>query len=71
MTLRVYLDDVDATFNRALAAGAIEDSPVEDQFWGDRMGSLTDPFGYRRMLSQHLEEAPREEIEKRIQEKLL
>jgi PhnB protein len=42
----VYCDDVDALFKRATAAGAKVERPVQDQFWGDRMGSLVDPEGH-------------------------
>ncbi|MGH6613796.1 VOC family protein [Sphingomonas sp.] len=64
--VRVYLDDVDAAFARALAAGATQVSAVEDQFYGDRVGTLIDPFGNAWRLSQHLEDLSGDEIERRM-----
>src|SRR5260370_25914220 len=54
--LFLYLEDVDTTFNRAVAAGARVDMPLADQFWGDRYGKLTDPFGHHWGLAQHIED---------------
>ena len=45
MYLHFYTPDVDAVFSRAVAAGARVDTPLQDMFWGDRYGKLTDPFG--------------------------
>ena len=66
-SLMVYVEDVDSAFRRALDAGATEKRPVEDQFWGDRMGTLTDPFGHMWSLATHVEEVAPEEIERRMQ----
>ncbi|MGC1452068.1 MAG: VOC family protein [Candidatus Sulfotelmatobacter sp.] len=49
--LHIYVDGVDAAFDRAVKAGARVDMPVSDQFWGDRYGKLTDPFGHKRSHS--------------------
>jgi PhnB protein len=68
--LRVYVDDADATFGRALEAGAKQLAPVEDKFWGDRLGEIIDPSGFRWRISQHLEEVDHKEIERRMHEKL-
>ena len=66
--LMIYVPDVDAMFARALAAGAKEERPVADQFWGDRKGSLIDPFGHRWSLATHVEDVPDEEIQRRMEE---
>jgi PhnB protein len=62
--LHVYTDDVDAAWERAIAAGAEERTPLGDMFWGDRHGQLTDPFGHRWNLAQHIRDVPPEEIER-------
>lgn len=61
----LYVSDVDATFQQALAAGATETMPVEDMFWGDRYGKLVDPFGHNWHLATHVEDVAPEEMEKR------
>ena len=63
--IHLYLDDVDATANRAVAAGAKVTRPVADQFYGDRGGQLEDPFGHKWYVSTHKEDLSPEEIEKR------
>lgn len=65
-SLMVYLDDVDTAFRRAVDAGATETMAVENQFWGDRMGSVTDPFGHSWMLSTHVEDVPEDEMKRRM-----
>lgn len=64
--LMIYLPDVDAAFARAVAAGAAVTKPVEDQFYGDRSGSVTDPFGHVWTLSTHVEDVAPEEIQRRM-----
>ena len=66
-SLMIYLEDVDAAFARAVAAGAAVERPVEDQFYGDRSGSLTDPFGHSWILSTHIEDVPEDEMERRME----
>jgi PhnB protein len=61
--LHLYTDDVDAIWNRALDAGAEVRQPLHDAFWGERYGQITDPFGHRWGLAQHLRDVPRPEIE--------
>ena len=68
VSLMVYVDDVDATFKQALDAGATQKRAVEDQFWGDRMGTLEDPFGHQWSLATHVEDVSPEEMEKRMAE---
>jgi PhnB protein len=62
------LPDVDATFQRALDAGATQQRAVEDQFWGDRMGTLVDPFGHEWSLATHVEDVPPEEMQRRLEQ---
>ena len=65
MTISVYVEDVDATFARALAAGATALREVADQFYGDRTGQFMDPFGHRWSVSTHVEDVPPEEMARR------
>ena len=65
-SLVVYVEDVDSAFKQAVAAGAREQRPVEDQFWGDRMGTLSDPFGHQWSLATHKEDVPPQEYEARM-----
>jgi PhnB protein len=64
----LYLENVDAAFNRAVAAGAKVDMPLDNQFWGDRYGKITDPFGHSWGLAQHVEDVAPEEMKRRSQE---
>ena len=68
VSLMVYVDDVDTTFRKAIEAGATEKRPVENQFWGDRMGTLTDPFGHMWSLATTVEEVSSEEMQRRMQQ---
>lgn len=61
----IFVAGVDAFFARAIAAGCTEVMPVADQFWGDRMGCLKDPFGHNWMFSTHIEDVPPEQLEAR------
>jgi PhnB protein len=61
----LYLEDVDKTFQQALNAGATVSMPLQDMFWGDRYGKLTDPFGHSWALATHKEDVTPEEIAKR------
>jgi PhnB protein len=63
--IMLYVEDVDAVVRRAVAAGAELFKPVADQFYGDRSGSLTDPFGHKWTISTHKEDVPPEELKKR------
>jgi PhnB protein len=60
----VYGENVDASWKRAVDAGATEVVPLADQFWGDRTGCLEDPFGHRWWLAQHVEDLTPEQIRK-------
>jgi PhnB protein len=61
----LYVDDVDAIFEQATKAGAAVTSPLEDMFWGDRFGTVTDPFGHVWSLATHKEDLTEEEIAER------
>lgn len=61
----VYTDDVDAMWERAIAAGASEIYPLEHQFYGDKGGRIEDPFGHQWGLAQHVEDVTPEEMERR------
>jgi PhnB protein len=66
MSLMLYVDDVDATFARAVAAGATVRRPVADQFYGDRVGTLADPFGHVWSIGTHRDDVPVEEMQRRM-----
>ena len=65
VSLLVYVPDVDATVKAAIAGGAKVVRPVENQFYGDRMGSIEDPFGHLWSVATHVEDVPPEEMAKR------
>jgi PhnB protein len=67
MFLMLYVADVDAAFARAIAAGASEVRPVADQFYGDRSGTLKDPFGHQWTLATHIEDVSAEEAQRRME----
>jgi len=65
VTVMVYVENVDAVFDKAVAAGAKPIRPVEDQFYGDRLGSFEDPFGHHWHVATHVEDVPADEMAKR------
>jgi len=67
-SLMIYVEDVDAAFERAVAAGATPERPVENQFYGDRSGTIVDPFGHKWTISTHVEDVPEDEIHRRMAE---
>jgi PhnB protein len=67
VSLMVYLDKVDEVFKRAIAAGAKELQPIKDQFYGDRSGTLQDPFGHVWTVATHVEDVPPEEMRRRAE----
>ena len=67
-SLMIYLEDVDAAFQRAIDAGAAEERPPADQFWGDRMATVVDPFGHRWTLATHVEDVSPEDMQRRMAE---
>jgi PhnB protein len=66
MSLLLYVDDVDAVVARAVAAGATLTRPVEDKFYGDRAGMVTDPFGHAWSVATHKEDVSMEEMKRRM-----
>ncbi|HLB52507.1 MAG TPA: VOC family protein [Chlamydiales bacterium] len=63
-TFYLYMNDVDTAFKQAVAAGAKEEMPVMEMFWGDRTGSVVDPFGHKWVIATHTRDMTYQEIEK-------
>lgn len=68
VTIHLYVEDVDAVFEAAIAAGATALGEVKDQFYGDRSGQFEDPFGHRWNVASHVEDVAPEEMERRMAE---
>lgn len=68
VSLMIYVEDVDTVFERAITAGATVKQALEDKFYGDRSGTLVDPFGHIWHISTHKEDVPAEEMERRAKE---
>ncbi len=68
VAMLLYVEDVDAAFKRATDAGAIVKQPLENKFYGERAGSVADPFGHLWTLMTHIEDVSVEEVEKRMAE---
>jgi uncharacterized glyoxalase superfamily protein PhnB len=62
ISLYVYVSDVDAVFKQAVAAGGTAVMPVAEMFWGDRAGTLKDPFGYQWMIATHKRDLTKDQI---------
>lgn len=67
VSLFVYVDDVDATADLAVAAGASLKQAPKDEFWGDRMGTVVDPFGHVWLIATHVEDVPEDELSRRAE----
>jgi uncharacterized glyoxalase superfamily protein PhnB len=67
-TIHLYVEDADAAFNRAVDAGAQVKMPLADQFWGDRYGIVTDPYGHQWSIATHKEDLSPAEMQKRQDE---
>jgi PhnB protein len=67
VSLMIYVENVDARFNQAVAAGAKVVKPLQDQFYGDRSGTVTDPFGHVWTIATHKEDVPLQEINQRFE----
>jgi PhnB protein len=63
--MMIYVNDADAVYNRAVAAGATVVHPIKDMFWGDRVGNIVDPFGHGWSIATHKEDVTPAEIEQR------
>jgi PhnB protein len=68
VTIHLYVEDVDAIFARATAEGARVTRPLADQFYGDRLGVLTDPFGHVWSVATHREDVPEDELRRRAEQ---
>jgi PhnB protein len=66
VSMLIYVEDVDSRFRQAIAAGAKELRPVKDQFYGDRSGTLADPFGHTWTIGTHTEDVTPEEMDRRM-----
>ncbi len=66
VTLHLYVEDVDAAFSRALAAGARQLMALENSFWGDRWGVVADPFGHQWSVATHIEDVAAGEMMERM-----
>ncbi len=66
VSLMIYVEDVDKVFNQAVSLGAKSTNAVQDQFYGDRSGNLTDPFGHVWTVATHKEDVSSEELQKRM-----
>lgn len=69
VSIHLYVEDVDTVFDRAVREGGKVTMPLENTFWGDRFGTLTDPFGHHWSIASHIEDLPPEEIARRGAEK--
>lgn len=67
VALHLYVADADATFSGAIKAGAKETMPLANQFWGDRMGEVADPFGHRWLIATHIEDIDPSELQSRME----
>jgi PhnB protein len=70
MGLHIYIDGVDAAFDRAVKAGARVEMPVTDQFWGDRYGKLKDPFGHNWSIATHIKDLSMDEMTHNMDESM-
>ncbi|HEY3972818.1 MAG TPA: VOC family protein [Candidatus Sulfotelmatobacter sp.] len=68
MGLHIYVDGVDAAFERAVKAGAQIEMAVQDQFWGDRYGKLKDPFGHKWSIATHTKDLSADEMKRGMDE---
>ena len=66
VSFMLYVPDVDTAFSHAIEAGATVVRPVSDQFYGDRTGTVRDPFGYQWLLGTHVEDVSLEEMQRRM-----
>jgi PhnB protein len=66
VSIMIYVPDVDTVYKQAMAAGGTEVKPLQDQFYGDRSGTLTDPFGHVWTIATHKEDVSMEEMNRRM-----
>ena len=68
VTIHIYVDNVDAFWDKAVKAGCTVRMPLSDMFWGDRYGKLSDPFGHQWSIAQHVEDVSPQDMMKRGEE---
>lgn len=68
VSLMIYVKDVDKVFDRAIAAGAKEKRPVNNEFYGDRVGTVVDPYGHVWSIATHVEDVPMDEMDRRFKD---
>ncbi len=68
VSLMIYCEDVDSMWKRAIAAGGKQDRPLTNQFYGDRSGTLIDPFGHHWTIATHVEDVSPQEMERRMKQ---
>lgn len=69
-SLMIYVEHVDAVFKQAVDAGAKVVRPLENKFYGDRAGTIEDPFGHQWTIATHIEDVPPDELDRRAQEEM-
>jgi uncharacterized glyoxalase superfamily protein PhnB len=70
VNLHLYVEDADAVFNAAVAAGATITMPIDNTFWGDRYGKFLDPYGHDWAIATHVEDLSMEEMMRRAEEQM-
>lgn len=70
VSIVLYVENVDQVFRRAISAGATQLKPVADEFWGDRMGTLRDPFGHVWTIATHKEDVSPQEMDARMKKSM-
>jgi uncharacterized glyoxalase superfamily protein PhnB len=70
VTIHMYVEDADAVWERALAAGATAQMPIADAFWGDRYGQVVDPFGHQWSIATHQRELTPQQIEEAMRKEM-
>ena len=68
VSILLYVEDVDRRYAQAIAAGGQEQRPLQNQFYGDRSGTLVDPFGHQWTLATHVEDVPHDELQRRMEQ---
>lgn len=68
VSILLYVEDVDRRYAQAIAAGGQEQRPLQNQFYGDRSGTLVDPFGHQWTLATHIEDVPHDELQRRMEQ---
>ena len=70
VTIHIYTENVDQAFDRAVKAGAAVKMPLADQFWGDRYGVVTDPYGHKWSLASHVKDLSPEDMQRAMDDEM-